>query len=72
MNVKQTAEMATALLNSQPPSWVVEMNTPLAKRSGKANSFRNPPGFTTKSSGKQVLHLNKIHESTSQGRGDAY
>ncbi|EEA20945.1 hypothetical protein EYB25_008422 [Talaromyces marneffei] len=35
-----------------PPKWVVEMNTPLAKRPGKT-SFRNPPGFTTKASGKQ-------------------
>ncbi|KAF4943920.1 hypothetical protein F66182_18700, partial [Fusarium sp. NRRL 66182] len=35
-----------------PPKWVVEMNTPLAKRSGKT-SFRNPPGFTTKATGKQ-------------------
>ena len=37
-----------------PPKWVLEMNTPLAKRSGKT-SFRNPPGFTTKATGKQVL-----------------
>ncbi|GAM36959.1 ER membrane DUF1077 domain protein [Talaromyces pinophilus] len=35
-----------------PPKWVLEMNTPLAKRSGKT-SFRNPPGFTTKATGKQ-------------------
>ncbi|RAO70210.1 uncharacterized protein BHQ10_006222 [Talaromyces amestolkiae] len=35
-----------------PPKWVVEMNTPLAKRAGKT-SFRNPPGFTTKATGKQ-------------------
>lgn len=47
--------MSSALDTLQPPKWVVDLNTPLAKRPAKANSFRNPPGFTTskKTSGKQ-------------------
>ncbi|CRG86762.1 hypothetical protein PISL3812_03773 [Talaromyces islandicus] len=36
-----------------PPKWVVEMNTPLAKKPPKAGSIRNPPGFATKPTGKQ-------------------
>lgn len=39
-----------------PPKWVVEMNTPLAKRPAKAGNIRNPPGFATKPTGKQVSH----------------
>jgi hypothetical protein len=36
-----------------PPKWVVEMNTPLAKKP-KAGNVRNPPGFAAKPTGKQV------------------
>ncbi|KAL1992241.1 hypothetical protein VTN49DRAFT_4273 [Thermomyces lanuginosus] len=35
------------------PKWLQDMESPPPKRSSKANSIRNPPGFTSKPSGKQ-------------------
>ncbi|KAH8691194.1 DUF1077 family protein [Talaromyces proteolyticus] len=47
---------------SPPPSWVVDLNTPLPKKSPKTSNIRNPPGFATKSTGKQQRNAQPTRE----------